>query len=568
MSIFYSFNTGASAYSNPDEPLSQLAFGARYTSYRNVDRFLDQTDDANLGLIVWPGGTLAETRDDRFGFEFDGLYNSDTGKPSITEMMQTAIDEDAALSIVLPSARYADDPNAVVSELRAFLFDLLSGDLGPLPDTLIFEIGSEYYSNIADGLIDSAASQYGAIAEVMVSEIVDALGDPAVNLVEADIDIAVQLGKTLEDDAAIRAELSTQTIQHTDMVIHHRFAYLAEGIDPRIEELEAILAGWSAGAEGAAPDLFVSAWNTVSLTRTGVLQDFIADEAAAGRIIAAEDVDLEGRTTTAFENYWQAQLEDVAYGQEHAAYILESFSSYAEAGMDAGAVYGVDLIHPGRLSYMGDDQTHYNFAGAEMIKMIYESVGNTHVLSSNSDYSRDDPVTTYAFENDDKLVVFLSAGATAAGDVELQIDEIGDTYHGVWGDRLSSETLADWMAIFGVPDNSDVDESAEAETYAVGAREAASIEQDGDLVTVTLNEPFEVVRLAFAKTEAGAAEIASWSDDEELELLPPDSLPIIPGGDDHTDDEGDGAVDDFAMVAEAASMGGGGLILLLLLLLV
>ncbi|MGI9391196.1 MAG: hypothetical protein ACR2O1_14155 [Boseongicola sp.] len=568
MSIFYSLNTGVSAYSNIDEPLSQLAFGARYTSYRNFDRFLDQTDDANLGLIVWPGGTLAETRDDRFGFEYDGLYNPDTGKPSITEMMQTAIDEDAALSIVLPTARYADDPDAVVAELRAFLFDLLSGDLGTLPDTLIFEIGSEYYANFSGGIVDGAASQYGAVAEVIVSEIADALGDPAINLFEADIDIAVQLGKTLEDDAAIRAELSTQSIQHTDMVIHHRFAYAAEGIDPRIEELEAILDGWSAAAQGADPDLFVSAWNTVTLTRVGVLQDFIADEAAAGRIVAAEDVDLVGRTTTAFENYWQAQLSEVSYGQEHAAYILESFSSYAEAGMDAGAVYGVDLIHPGRLSFMGDDLTHYDFSGAEMIKMIYESVGNTHVLSSDADYSQDDPVTTYAFENDDKLIVFLASGDSGAGDVELQIEGIGDTYKGVWGDRLSSETSADWMAMFGVPDNPDVDESAEAETYAVGAREAASIQQDEDSVKVTLNEPFEVVRLAFAKTETGAAEIASWSDGAELDLEPPDTLPVIPTGDDGVDEDGDGTIDDFAMVAEAASMGGGGMFLLLLLLLV
>ena len=170
MSIFFSLDTGVSAYSNSDDPLSLLAFGARYSSYRNVDRFLDQTDDANLGLIVWPGGTLAETRDDRYGFEFDGLYNPDTGKPTLTEMMQIAIDEGAALSIVLPTARYADDPDGLVTELCAFLMDLLAGDLGPLPDTLIFEIGSEYYANFSDGASGSAATQYGSIAELMVSE--------------------------------------------------------------------------------------------------------------------------------------------------------------------------------------------------------------------------------------------------------------------------------------------------------------------------------------------------------------------------------------------------------------
>ena len=84
---------------------------------------------------------------------------------------------------------------------------------------------------------------------------------------------------------------------------------------------------------------------------------------------------------------------------------------------------------------------------------------------------------------------------------------------------------------------------------------------------MTLDEPFEVVRLAFAKTEAGAQEIASWSDSAQLDLELP-MIPPIPGADDGMDDEGDGTIDEFAMVAEAASMGGGGIFLLLLLLLV
>ena len=122
------------------------------------------------------------------------------------------------------------------------------------------------------------------------------------------------------------------------------------------------------------------------------------------------------------------------------------------------------------------------------------------------------------------------------------------------------------MSIFGIPDNADVDETAEAETYAVGVRDAASVEQEDDAVTIALNEPFEVVRLAFSKTEAGATEIASWSEGAGLDLELPDVLPPIVDDDDTTD--GDGSIDDFAMVAEAASMGGGGIFLLLLLLLV
>ena len=86
-------------------------------------------------------------------------------------------------------------------------------------------------------------------------------------------------------------------------------------------------------------------------------------------------------------------------------------------------------------------------------------------------------------------------------------------------------------------------------------------------MTVSLNEPYEIIRLAFAKTDAGAEEIASWSDGTELDLELTVMPPPIPIGDE-MDDEGDDAMDEFAMVAEAASMGGGGIFLLLLLLLV
>ena len=75
MPLDLSVTSGASAYANSAEAMSDQMFGVRYISYRNIDRFLDQIEDANIGLIVWPGGTLAEDRDDRYGFDFDGLQN-------------------------------------------------------------------------------------------------------------------------------------------------------------------------------------------------------------------------------------------------------------------------------------------------------------------------------------------------------------------------------------------------------------------------------------------------------------------------------------------------------------
>ena len=49
--------------------------------------------------------------------------------------------------MILPTVRYADDLTGLQADLSAFLEDLLAGDFGPLPEKLIFEIGSEYYAH-------------------------------------------------------------------------------------------------------------------------------------------------------------------------------------------------------------------------------------------------------------------------------------------------------------------------------------------------------------------------------------------------------------------------------------
>lgn len=565
--------SGASAYADGAEALTDALFGARYISYRGVNRFLDHIEDIDIGLIVWPGGTLAETRPDRYGFEFDGLQNPANNKPDLTEMMAIAVDKGADLSVILPTFFYVDDVGAARAEISGFLQDLLAGDFGPLPDRLILEVGSEYYAHFSDGAT-SAAAQYGAVADVMVTEIADALADPSINLIGADITIAVQSGRTLDDDTDLRGVLSEYAIDSADMLIHHRFAFQPQGIDGRIAQYQDVLDAWEAET-GTEPDLFVSAWNTVTLTRNGVLADFIEYQTTQGVTIDASDVDLDGRTTVAFENYWQDALDQAAYGQEHAAYILESFASYAEAGADAASLYGVDLIHPGRVSWR-ENGADYDFVGLDMLDMIYESVGGTHVLSSDGAYDTDALATTYGFENDDKLVLFIAAGDTSPGDIALQLDGFGDVYTQVWAERLTSAVPSDWMAVFGVPDTAGVDESPEGDTFAIGMRDAVTPVFDGETLAVSLTSPHEVIRLSFAKTAAGAHEIAGWSDGRATDLSGDFGVPVIPecgimkdgilcqhGFDKDADDADQD--DGFAVMAEAIGAGAGVSVLWLVL---
>ena len=556
MPLNFQLESGSAAYAQPSEPLTNLSFGARYISYNNENRFLDQTNDLDLGMIVWPGGTLAETREDRFGFEFDDLYNPATNKPGLSDMMALANDQDAALSVILPTARYVGDLGTLQADLQGFLADLLGGSFGALPEPMILEIGSEYFANFTGS---GKATAYGEIADLMVGEIASALNDPAINTTGADVVISVQAGKTFAEDAAIRGEMSDAALANVDMIIHHRFAFQPQGIDPRMAELSDIVSAWEeevGDAGGDTPNLFVSAWNTVTLTRNGALDLFVDEEAARGNDIDPGSIDLTGRTDTAFERFWQDYLSTAAFGQEHAAYLLESFASYAEAGMDAGAVYGIDSPHPGALSWRegGED---YPFVGAEMMRMIYESVGDAHVLAAQKAYDPNDPLTLYGFENEDKLVVFLAAGLTPPGDIVLDLDGLGSGLRSVHAERLTSETPADWKAIFGIPDNPAVDESPEADAYAMGLREAVTPTLTADGLGLALKSPHEIVRLAFAKTAAGEAEIAGWSDAPALDLDPlplpeVDATAEIPPDPDDSDP-------DMAEAVAAAAGGGGGM---------
>jgi hypothetical protein len=249
-----------------------------------------------------------------------------------------------------------------------------------------------------------------------------------------------------------------------------------------------------------------------------------------------------------------------AYGPEHATVLLELFSTHAEVGLDAAAAYGVDIIHPGRLSLRDIDGTDRVFMGGGLLEMLYESVGGTIPLVGEDAYDRDNAVTPYAFENDDKLVVFLAAGRVAPGALTFSVDGMGSDYLALRADSLTGETDPDWMRLFGIADNPAVDETEEARTYAEAVRSPADAVRTADGVQLTLDAPYQILRLAFAKTDAGAEEIAGWSDSGLLDLTLPPPLPL-------PDDDTDDGPDDDGEEADDGGIGIGiGLALLLPLL--
>ncbi len=503
--------------------ITDFDFGYKYGAFRSVDRFVDQIGDDHVGLITWPGGTLSEKNPDRYGLNFDGLFNPALKKPGLADMFSIARDHDAGLSVVLPTARYEGNDDALRSDIRAFMGKVLSGHYGTLPAHLQFEIGNEWY--FAFGGTSEDAHAYGHVADIYVDEISAALNDPSVNRIGADIGIAVQAGRSLSEDALVRSEFHDDHLAEVDMVIHHRFAFTAAGIDKSVDEVGRILDAWEADSQavgGDRPELFLGAYNVASLTRDEALHDYIKSEAALGHSVNPADIDMEHRTDQGFETFWQAALGKRDYGAEHPRLLLEAFAEYGGEGMGAASTYGSDMEHAGRLSTQ-DAQGHaQDFVGQDMLDMLGESTTGTRLLKISLTNDRGDDVWTYAYESADKLVVFLSADDVPPGKVTVAIKGLGTTYKAVYGDSLTAQVPDDWMTRFGVPDTAGVDETNEANTYAIGIRQGVTPTLGEKGVTVDLDTPYEVVRLSFAKTDAGLTEIEGFSDDRGLELDGPD----------------------------------------------
>lgn len=92
------------------------------------------------------------------------------------------------------------------------------------------------------------------------------------------------------------------------------------------------------------------------------------------------------------------------------------------------------------------------------------------------------------------------------------------TYRAVCGDSLTSQVPKDRMERFGIIDNPAVDESSEGRGFGIGLRQAVTPRVGPAGVTVDLDDPHEVIRLSFAKTDAGLREIEAFSDDAGVEL--------------------------------------------------
>ena len=517
-----SINTGVDARSEDATEITNADFGVRYSGFRSLDRFEEQIDGLNAGYVSWPGGSLAEADVNGFGFQFDGLMNPALGRPGLSEMMEFANTHQMDLSVVLPTARYCDDIDQMRADVRDFMQDLLSGHYGPLPENLIFHIGSEHYHHFQGLSPDGAAADYGQVASAMVEEISAALDDARLNPTGVDVQLSVQAGRTPAEDADIRESFSEDALSRVDMVMHHRYASRAEGIDFNLRDFDPILDAWRADVEqagGETPGIHLSEWGVASVTRSEAMTRYIRDMAEQGVTVHRSELDEAGRTNEGFERYWQELLSTRDYGADVPRLYLELFSEYQAEGVGAASIHAVDMMHAGRITHTDASGNPVQFVGADMMEMLYESVGGTTVLDVSEQNSRSDDIWTYAYESESKLVVFLASDTDQpAGEVSVDIEGLRSGYTAIWTDSLSAEVPDDWMARFGITDNPEVDESNEGQTYAMGVRGDAPFTVSGNTMTFRMEHPGEVVRIIVAHTPEEAASIAEWAGPPDMYL--------------------------------------------------
>jgi hypothetical protein len=395
--------------SENNEIISDLMFGAVQTGFQHFSGFRASMDHLGLSHVRWPGGTLAEQRPEVYGLTVPGLFDAtdlyatdpDRVRPDLQVMLQYAIGRDVPLTIIIPTARYAEDHEKGASDLQAFLAALLSGAYGELPGRLILQIGNEYafQSEFAGD-----PSLYGELANRFVSTIEDALHSADLPSTQY-IQIAVQMGVSHSDDNAIRREFSERSLLAVDLLTFnhlpislanlHRVASSGDAEDlgqSRFQLAAEYYQNWTdavrlLSSAAPAPDLYLSAWTVGSPA------------------LSTSDVAL------AFNDY----------GLRAASTGLDLIYNYSRIGVDIAAVWGVDVMNLSRLTFASSGQLSVSPLG-ELVGMMAANVVGTVAMSGSEGYSRTDLGNVYAFRGPEKLVLYATVNDIPESGKQLTID--------------------------------------------------------------------------------------------------------------------------------------------------
>lgn len=459
-------------------------FGTIYSTFFGMSAYEAQTALIGGTSYRWPGGTRGELARDTgdkdgdfdtseylFSLTQDNLMTI-AGK-GLSDIMAAAVEASADLSIFLPSVRYLDDPDTAAAEVEGFMTALLNGEYGALPEKLVIEIGNE----TLDGSVERAEA-YGTLADIQIRAITNVMERFEGDL--PNIDIAVQIGRSAEEDAAIRGELSDAALSAVDALIAHHLPINMNNHNKTLEASSAIDAGDSRFTRSID---YIEAW-----------------EKAVSRAAKDARIDLDFIVSA-----WTVgpsssfSLSDLAYqdiGARQARTTVDTFAQLLGAGADAASLWGIDArSNPNFFTKLEGGEVIVSHGG-EAFKLMAESLQGMRLLDG---YEQTDDALSwvYGFEDNQKYVLFVVAN-DIDGIETVTIDVEGiDTSQMIDVARVSTADLSGSgdLRLYETPETSEY-------TFAVS----------GDTFDFDLTQDFEVNRLTIWKDDAAEpGQSANWN---------------------------------------------------------
>ena len=454
-------------------------FGIVQTGFGQFNQYKKQFDYLNGGHVRWPGGYLSEVQTDVYGLDIPGLFDGtqlwnpkpNRVRPDLSDMLNFATAKDIGLAIQIPTARYASNLSLGQSDLKQFLNDLNSGVYGPLPKHIDFEIGNEFYTlpEFRDN-----PEKYGVVANAMLETIQDFLEEDASAELTEKLRIGIQMGRTEQEDYAIRNQIDASASNVIDFLIAHHMPYRYEAVD--VERYD--LTTEDGVIQVSRPELIKSqkeAWDDWfrSFNPTAPLPEY----------------QMTGWTIGEPSNNKIVDLTYQDYGARQASAALELFVTHTSIGMSAANLWGVDVTNPNSFSNFGNGSATY-LPGGEIFRLMSESLQGQRLLEGFEGYDRSDPFSIYSFRNYNELTVFVAANDIPDNGYNFTLELEG------FGQGMTVKV--DRLGYTYDPDMPVSLDDPSARLYEKVDLSSWQTTISGNTIELTLAQDFEVLRLQFS----------------------------------------------------------------------
>lgn len=478
------YNANQISANSGDAVVKAAAFGSIYTTFIPMSKFAACSTLGNATAIRWPGGSLAEESLVKYSLRNADIYAEanpgdvgydPTNQKGLTDAFALARATNSDFSMILPTRRYMTDVQTGVQDVKDFLIKLLSGGFGQLPAHLTLEIGNESsWLGWDRGVFTKGVGSYGYIANAFLDIIRTTLADRTINPNQINIDVAIQMGTTTGGgQSSIFSQITQENLRTVDYFVRHsalvsndenQSAANPDGYNFAYEE--AILANvrkyWTEAWGGKAPEMKIydSAWN-------------VGGSGTLSEVAGKAEFDLGVRQGPA---------------------VIEIFSQMIASGTDACAVWGAQNVASSLFGVTGTSLSY----GGEAFRLMAESLTGTTLVSGKivdgqwtSTGSNYDVI---AYQDDSKVVIFVTAGDIADQGMSVNIDLSG------FGDFSYA-----WCESITAPANGEdpLDPAnafdAETEKFTTALLNGPT----GQSLSVALTADYEVIRVIIAKAAPG-----------------------------------------------------------------